>query len=59
MKKNEILEEIRRYTKKDLDKRGKFIAGKTLIPASGAVITPDDVSAIVESALQGWFTDFK
>ncbi|GAH25879.1 unnamed protein product, partial [marine sediment metagenome] len=32
---------------------------KTIIPASGASISPDDISSVVESALQGWFTDFK
>lgn len=58
MKKKEILEEVERYIKKNNPER-RFIAGKTLIPASGAVITPEDVSSIVESALQGWFTDFK
>jgi len=58
MNKKEILENVEKYVKENSPKK-KFIPGKTVIPASGANITPEDISAIVESALQGWFTDFK
>lgn len=58
MSKKQILEDVEKYVEKQFPQK-KFIAGKTLIPASGASISPEDISAIVESALQGWFTDFK
>lgn len=58
MKKREILEYIEEYAEKGLFK-SKFIAGKTKILASGAVISPLDVVSIVESALQFWYTDHK
>jgi CDP-6-deoxy-D-xylo-4-hexulose-3-dehydrase len=58
MSKKKILEDVKEYVEKEFPKK-RFIAGKTIIPASGASISPDDISSIVESALQGWFTDFK
>ena len=58
MSKKKILEDVKEYVEKEFPKK-RFIAGKTIIPASGASISSDDISAIVESALQGWFTDFK
>jgi CDP-6-deoxy-D-xylo-4-hexulose-3-dehydrase len=35
---------------------GEFIAGVTPVPVSGKVIDGADVSAVVDSALDGWFT---
>lgn len=35
---------------------GEFIPGVTAVPVSGKVIDGDDVSAIVDSALDAWFT---
>jgi len=58
MSKKKILEDVKEYVEKEFPKK-RFIAGKTIIPASGASISPDDISSVVESALQGWFTDFK
>ena len=58
MSKKKILEDVKKYVETEFPKK-RFIAGKTIIPASGASISPDDISSIVESALQGWFTDFK
>jgi CDP-6-deoxy-D-xylo-4-hexulose-3-dehydrase len=57
MKKKEILENVEEYVRETSPPK-KFIPGKTIIPASGADIRPEDISSIVESALQGWFTDF-
>jgi CDP-6-deoxy-D-xylo-4-hexulose-3-dehydrase len=34
----------------------EFIAGSSSVPVSGKVIGPDDLSAVVEAGLDGWFT---
>jgi len=36
--------------------RGDFIPGVSPVPVSGKVIDGADVSAVVDSALDGWFT---
>lgn len=59
MKKQEILDNIREYSEEWLHREKQFIPGKTYIPASGAIIRPQDVEYIVEAALQFWYTDFK
>lgn len=33
-----------------------FVAGESAIPVSGKVISPQDISALVESSLEGWLT---
>nr|WP_212758345.1 lipopolysaccharide biosynthesis protein RfbH [Usitatibacter palustris] len=33
-----------------------FVPGQTPIPASGKVVGPEEIGAIVDSALDGWFT---
>src|ERR1700761_2291885 len=34
----------------------EFVPGTSTVPVSGKVIGPDDMSAVVDSALDGWFT---
>src|SRR6195952_4261144 len=34
----------------------EFVPGGSVVPVSGKVIDADDISAVVESALDGWFT---
>ncbi len=34
----------------------EFVPGTSVVPVSGKVIRADDLSAVVESALDGWFT---
>lgn len=36
-----------------------FTPGKTPVPVSGATIYPEDVVSILETALSGWYTEFK
>ena len=40
----------------ELSRSGKFIPGVTPVPVSGKVIDGADVSAVVDSALDAWFT---
>src|ERR1700728_3262532 len=40
----------------ELSRRGDFIPGVSPVPVSGKVIDGTDVSAVVDSALDGWFT---
>jgi len=40
----------------ELSHRGDFIPGVTPVPVSGKVIDGNDISAVVDSALDGWFT---
>src|ERR1700684_1814948 len=35
---------------------GTFVAGGSIVPVSGKVIDAADMSAVVDSALDGWFT---
>src|SRR5271163_2403797 len=34
----------------------EFVPGTSVVPVSGKVIRPDDMAAVVDSALDGWFT---
>jgi len=54
-------EKIINLTKEYIDglKPKKFIAGETYIPASGQTFDGEDVSAIVENALEMWYADGK
>ena len=36
--------------------RPEFVPGSSTVPVSGKVIGADDISAVVDSALDGWFT---
>jgi len=53
----EILEAVRDYV--DEKPKKEFIAGKSIVPASGAIISPEDISSVVDAALEGWFTEHK
>ena len=58
VKRNEILNNIRTYAEQKLVPT-KFIPGETRIPASGAIIAPDDVVNVSKAVLQFWYTDYK
>jgi CDP-6-deoxy-D-xylo-4-hexulose-3-dehydrase len=51
----QILDLTAQYCSK-LSHRGDFIPGVTPVPVSGKVIDGNDISAVVDSALDGWFT---
>lgn len=53
--KQQILELTKRYQTEAFPFSG-FVPGVTSVPVSGKVIDGDDISAVVESALDGWFT---
>ena len=50
-----ILENTRKYV--DNIKKEKFIPGETYIPSSGKYIDGEDVSILVDAALDMWFTE--
>jgi CDP-6-deoxy-D-xylo-4-hexulose-3-dehydrase len=50
-----IFEKILEFSARSLQ-AGEFVPGKTSIPVSGKVITPDDIAVTVDSVLDGWFT---
>jgi len=56
--KQNILELVREYAREHLQPK-EFIAGKTKIPASGAVLSEDDIVFITEAVLQFWYTEGK
>src|SRR5690349_16583698 len=51
----QILDLAAQYTT-ETSRSGEFIPGVTPIPVSGKVIDGADVSAVVDSALEAWFT---
>jgi len=51
----QILELTAQYCS-ELSRSGDFIPGVTPVPVSGKVIDGSDISAVVDSALDGWFT---
>lgn len=53
--KNEIFDLVHEYHLKAFAEK-KFIAGESAIPVSGKVFDHEELNAIVESALDGWFT---
>ncbi|HQR04004.1 MAG: lipopolysaccharide biosynthesis protein RfbH [Proteobacteria bacterium] len=52
---DDILALVRQYASDALVDRG-FTPGKTAVPPSGKSIVPDDIAAVVDAALDGWFT---
>ncbi len=56
-KKQKIIEATKKYI--DTLSTEKFIAGETYITASGQTFDGDDVSAIVENALEEWYAEGK
>jgi CDP-6-deoxy-D-xylo-4-hexulose-3-dehydrase len=58
MKRNEILDSVKEYAQRELP-NGVFIPGVSPVPASGPVLYPEDVMAVVDTALQFWYTDWK
>ncbi|GAC1360772.1 MAG: lipopolysaccharide biosynthesis protein RfbH [Acidobacteriaceae bacterium] len=53
--KQQILDLTAQYHAEAFPQR-EFIPGTSVVPVSGKVIRADDMSAVVESALDGWFT---
>jgi len=53
--KQQILELTAQYHAEAFPQR-EFVPGTSAVPVSGKVIRADDMSAVVESALDGWFT---
>ncbi len=53
--KQQILELTAQYHAEAFPQRD-FVPGTSVVPVSGKVIRADDMSAVVESALDGWFT---
>jgi len=53
--KQQILELTAQYHAEAFPQR-EFVPGTSVVPVSGKVIRADDMSAVVESALDGWFT---
>ncbi len=53
--KQQILELTAQYHAEAFPQR-EFVPGVSAVPVSGKVIRADDMSAVVESALDGWFT---
>jgi CDP-6-deoxy-D-xylo-4-hexulose-3-dehydrase len=41
---------------REISTASEFVPGQSLVPVSGKVIDGDDVSAVVDSALDAWFT---
>lgn len=57
MNKADILSQLLFYL--DSQEKKKFIPGKTYIPPSGAKILDDDIVHLMETVLDGWFTEGK
>ncbi len=53
--KQQILELTAQYHAEAFPQR-EFVPGVSAVPVSGKVIRADDMKAVVESALDGWFT---
>jgi len=59
MKKYDLLEQIREYANDVFSNKNKFIAGVSYVPASGAIISPEDIVSVCNTVLDGWFTEGK
>lgn len=53
--KNEIFDLVKEYVEEVFSKK-EFVPGKSHVPVSGKVFNHEEINAIVESALDGWFT---
>lgn len=53
--KNDIFNLVREYYEEVFAEK-KFIPGETAVPVSGKVFDHEELNALVESALDGWFT---
>jgi len=56
MSRLQILQLVNDYCREKFAPR-PFVPGVTPVPVSGKVVDADDVSSVVDSALQAWFTD--
>ena len=52
---NRILADVEEFARSDLE-GSNFVPGKTPVPVSGKVLTPEDYVALVDSSLDGWLT---
>ncbi len=50
-----ILSDVRLYTQ-HMHVQGKFVSGETYVPPSGPVFDSEEITALVDSALNFWFT---
>jgi CDP-6-deoxy-D-xylo-4-hexulose-3-dehydrase len=56
MEKDEVLQFVYKYAEENREKK-PFRPGIDEVPVSGAVISPEDITAVVDAALDGWFTE--
>lgn len=56
MDKQSILQDVENYSKEFLHKK-PFVPFQDEIPVSGAKISPEDIVSVVDTALNGWFTE--
>lgn len=56
MDKNSILKDVENYASELLSKR-EFVPFEDEVPVSGASITPNDIASVVDTILNGWFTE--
>ena len=59
MNKTKILELVRQYEDEKFNKEKPFRPGIDRVPVSGAVIFPNDIVSVVDTALDSWFTEWK
>ena len=52
----DILERLQEFAKESLKSQGTFTPGETPARISGKVLDPEDVTALVDSSLDGWLT---
>ena len=58
MNKQEIINLVYQYADENLNKK-IFVPGVSPVPASGAVIYPEDVAEVADALLEFWYTDWK
>ena len=58
MKKKEILDLVHKYADEKLNNK-VFIPGVSPVPASGAVLYPEDIAEVADTLLEFWYTDWK
>jgi len=58
MNKNEILDIVYQYADEKLNKT-VFVPGVSPVPASGAVLYPEDIREVADTLLEFWYTDWK
>jgi CDP-4-dehydro-6-deoxyglucose reductase, E1 len=53
----EALAAAERYARAAFEQPAQFVPGETVVPVSGKVIGAPELSALVDAALDGWFTE--